>query len=324
MKLRFWGTRGSLPVALTAAQLRQRMAQVALQAQGQRFDSPAAAQAWVDALPFALAQTYGGHSSCVEIESAAPGKAAHEYLLCDFGSGARTFGNAVLARHGAGVPNSFHVFMSHLHWDHIMGFPLFGPAYIPGNRIRIYGCHAELEQAFRRQHGAPSFPVEFDDLPSQIEFVRLEPGQVYDIAGYRVQAKRQLHGGDSYGYRFERDDRSVVYSTDSEHKLDNVEDTETFVDFFRAADVVVFDAMYSLADSVSVKEDWGHSNNVTGVELCQLAGVRTLVLFHHEPVFGDERIAAIEADTRRLEEITREGRPPLRVIAAYDSLELEA
>ncbi len=324
MKLRFWGTRGSLPVALTAAQLRTRMAQVAMQAQGQRFDSPEAAQAWVDALPFALAQTYGGHSSCVEIEAEAPGKAAHEYLLCDFGSGARTFGGAVLARHGAGVPNTFHVFMSHLHWDHIMGFPLFGPAYVPGNRIRIYGCHAELEQAFRRQHGAPSFPVEFEDLQSQVEFVRLEPGQVYDIAGYRVQAKRQLHGGDSYGYRFERDGRSVVYSTDSEHKLDNIEDTETFVDFFRAADVVVFDAMYSLADSVSVKEDWGHSNNVTGVELCQLAGVKTLVLFHHEPVFGDERIAAIEADTQRLEEITREGRPPLRVIAAYDSLELEA
>lgn len=324
MKLRFWGTRGSLPVALTAPQLRERMARVVMEAGGRRFDTTADAFAFVDSLPFALTQTYGGHSSCVEIESAAPGKASHEYLLCDLGSGVRPFGSAVLARHGPGTPNTFHVLMSHMHWDHIMGFPLFAPAYIPGNRIRIYGCNPELEQAFRRQHGAPSFPVEFDQLPAKIEFVHLEAGQLYDIAGYRVTAKRQLHGGDSYGYRIERDGRIAVYSTDSEHKLDNVEDTETFVDFFREAGVVVFDAMYSLADAVSVKEDWGHSNNVTGVELCQLAGVKTLALFHHEPVFGDDRIAAIEADTRRLEEITRDDHLPLRVIAAYDGLELEA
>ena len=324
MKLRFWGTRGSLPVALTAPQLRERMAKVLMEAGGRRFDSSADAFAFVDSLPFALTQTYGGHSSCVEIETTAPGKASHEYVLCDLGSGARPFGSAVLARHGPGTPNTFHVFMSHVHWDHIMGFPLFAPAYIPGNRIRIYGCHAGLEEAFRRQHGAPSFPVEFDQLAAKIEFVHMEPGQFYDIAGYRVMAKRQLHGGDSYGFRFERDGRSAVYTTDSEHKLDNAEDTDTFVDFFREAGVVVFDAMYSLADSVSVKEDWGHSNNVTGVELCQLAGVKTLALFHHEPVFGDDRIAAIEADSRRLEEITREGRPPLRVLAAYDGLELEA
>jgi ribonuclease BN (tRNA processing enzyme) len=87
--------------------------------------------------------------------------------------------------------------------------------------------------------------------------------------------------------------------------------------------VVVFDAMYSFADAVSVKEDWGHSSNVVGVELCQLAGAKHLVLFHHEPMFDDTRIAAVEAETRRFETITRGNNPPLTISAAYDGLEID-
>lgn len=323
MRVRFWGTRGSLPVALTAEQVSRKIAYALLAADGRKFESLAAAQSFTETLPFHLARTYGGHSSCVEIELNPPGTAAHDYVLCDLGSGARAFGNAVLARHGVQSPNVFHVFMSHVHWDHIMGFPLFAPAYVPGNRIRIYGCHGELEAAFRRQHGAPSFPVTFEQLGATIEFVRLEADRTCVIAGMQVTPLRQLHAGDSYGYRFEYADRSVVYSTDSEHKLDAFEATQRFVEFFRAADLVIFDAMYSLAEAVSVKEDWGHSSNVIGVELCQLAGARRLALFHHEPIHDDARIASIEAETRRFEEITRDERPPLRVITAYDGLEID-
>jgi len=202
-----------------------------------------------------------------------------------------------------------------------MGFPFFMPAYLPGNRIRIYGCHAALEEAFRRQHAAPSFPVDFGRLGADIEFITLEPGRDYEIAGLRVRGKRQLHGGDSYGYRFEMGGKVVIYSTDSEHKRDDPAETDAFVEFFRDADLVIFDAMYSLAEAISVKEDWGHSSNIVGVELCQLARVKHLCLFHHEPINDDATIARILRETRRLEEITRRGRG-LEVSAAYDGLEI--
>jgi ribonuclease BN (tRNA processing enzyme) len=136
-----------------------------------------------------------------------------------------------------------------------------------------------------------------------------------------VRAKRQRHGGDSYGYRLARDGKVVVYSTDSEHKQDDPAEIEGFVDFFRGADLVVFDAMYSLADAISVKEDWGHSSNVVGVELCQMAGAKHLCLFHHEPIFDDARLAEILRETRRYEEITR-GERRLQISAAYDGLEI--
>jgi len=315
MLVRFWGTRGSVPVALSAAAVRDKLVAALVQGAGRALDTEAKARAFVEReLPFEVAGTYGGNSSCVEIDTG-----GGEYVLCDLGSGVRAFGQQALARHG-GAGQRYHVFMSHVHWDHIMGFPFFMPAYLPGNHVRIYGCHATLEEALRRQHGAPSFPVEFARLGATIEFVRLEPGRAYDIAGLRVQAKLQRHGGDSYAYRFERDGKAVVYSTDSEHKGEPSE-TESFVAFFRDADLVIFDAMYSLADAQSVKEDWGHSSNIVGVELCQMARAKHLCMFHHEPIYDDARVAAVLRDTRRFEEITR-GELRLEVSSAYDGLEI--
>lgn len=317
MRVRFWGTRGSIPVALTSADIRDKLAQALFAASGKAFGSVGDALAFAhQQLPFALSHTFGGHSSCVELHTG-----HDEYFVCDMGSGARPFGAHVLARQG-GRPATINIFMSHVHWDHIMGFPFFGPAYVPGTRIRIHGCHDVLEQAFRLQQAAPCFPVEFDQLRAAIEFVRLAPGEARQIAGVRVTPKLQQHSGDSYAYRFEAGGKCLVYSTDSEHKLENPAETSGFVDFFRGADVVVFDAMYSLAEAISVKADWGHSSNIVGVELCQMAGAKHLVLFHHEPANSDATIETVLQETRRLEELTR-GARALQVSAAYDGLEID-
>jgi phosphoribosyl 1,2-cyclic phosphodiesterase len=317
-RVRFWGTRGSLPVSLTASDVRAKIIAALRGAAGRAFASDDELAAYVDSLDLSVSGTYGGHSPCVEIVTGGP-----DFVLCDLGTGVRPFGQSVLARFGAAAPRTYHVFMSHLHWDHIMGFPLFTPAYLPGQHIRIYGAHADLESAFRRQHAAPSFPVDFAALGARIEFVQLEPDHEYNIAGLSVRPILQHHSGDSYGYRFASEDKVVIYSTDSEHKVTDVSETQRFAEFFRDADVVVFDAMYSLADSISVKADWGHSSNIVGVELCHMAGARHLCLFHHEPVQSDEAISRVLKETRRYEAISRSDKyKPLLVSAAYDGMEI--
>lgn len=317
MRAHFWGTRGSLPVALTAPEVRAKVVRALTAAAGQALSTPEQVNAFVDGLGFDVAGTFGGHSACIQIECPAP----DEFLLCDLGSGARPFAQAML-RQRAGKPATYHVLVSHMHWDHIMGFPFFTPAYIPGNRIRIYGCHQELEAALRRQQDPPSFPVPLSVLRGDIQFIGLTPGTPVEIAGHTVTATPQHHSGDSYGYRIERGGRCLVYTTDTEHKLDDFAQTQRFVDFFRAADLVVFDSMYSLAEAMSVKEDWGHSSNVIGVELCQMAKARRLCLFHHEPVFDDAQLLRILEETRRFEQITREDHA-VEVVSAYDGLELQ-
>jgi phosphoribosyl 1,2-cyclic phosphodiesterase len=242
-----------------------------------------------------------------------------DYLICDMGSGLRCLGQQIMTEHGPGHPNVYNFFMSHLHWDHIMGFPFFPPAYFPGNMIRIHGCHATMEEAFRRQHSDPYFPVRWDQLGAEIAFIRLKAGQAYEINGFRVTAKRQPHPGHSYGYRFEKDGKVAIYSTDAEHKLTSEAETQAMVDFYRDADLVIFDAMYSMADMVTMKEDWGHSSNTIGVDLCLRAGVKHLCMFHHDPVYDDEMIYTVLQETIRYEEIMRTGNP-LKVSTAYDGL----
>ncbi len=315
--VRFWGTRGSLPTPLGHSAVRAKIRDALLAARERNLTTAEAIDGFIDRdLPFSVSGTFGGNTACIEIVTG-----GDEYLICDLGTGFREFGNQILAQHGPARPHCFNLFLSHMHWDHIMGFPFFTPAYIPGNRIRIHGCHENLREAMMGQQSAPYFPVQFEALGATIEFVELEPGVEHQVAGFSVTAFKQFHGGGSYGYRFSRGGKSIVYSTDCEHKEPILDTSYPFVEFFRDADLLIFDGMYSLADVVSVKEDWGHSSNIIGVELAQLARAKRLVLFHHEPACDDAKIERMSGETIRYEEISRNGHK-VEIVSAYDGLEI--
>ena len=298
-------------MSLTAPDVRAKILSALRGARGRSLDTEAEMETYVDSLGFEVAGTFGGHSSCVQLDVGSA-----EHVILDLGTGVRPLGQHMLARFGPASPQTYHVFMSHLHWDHIMGFPFFAPAYIPGNRIVIHSGHARAAEAFTRQQEDPGFPVGFDHFGAQIEFDVIEPGRRIAIADFHVTAKKQRHGGDSYGWRLECDER------DSEHRLEDLDERSAFGEFFAGADLVVFDAMYSLADAISVKADWGHSSNIVGVELCQLACARRLALFHHEPSSDDAQIDGVLQETRRFEALTRENEA-LEIFSACDGLVID-
>jgi phosphoribosyl 1,2-cyclic phosphodiesterase len=315
--VRFWGTRGSLPTAVRSSEVRDKLIGALKTANGRHFQSDADIGNFVDKeLDFSIRATYGGASSCVELDGT-----DNEFLVCDMGSGLREFGLDSIQRCHEGRGKTYNIFMSHLHWDHIMGFPFFVPAFDPEVTIRIFGGHDTIEQALRRQQEKISFPVPFDFLQARFEFTTLVPGEVTEVAGCQVELIRQNHDNDSYGYRFSCNEKSVVYSTDSEHKLEDRISIQHFIDFFRDADLIVMDTMYSLADSVSMKADWGHSSNVVAVDLCHRANARRLAMFHHEPIFNDSTIRELHLDTIRYEELMRK-ESALEVLCAYDGLEI--
>ncbi len=303
-------------MSLTAPDVRAKILSALRGARGRNLDTEAEMETYVDSLGFEVAGTFGGHSSCVQLDVGSA-----EHVILDLGTGVRPLGQHMLARFGPASPQTYHVFMSHLHWDHIMGLPFFTPVYIPGNRIVVHSCHPHAEFALRRQQAEPSFPVRFEQFAAAIEFDVMRPGEPVTIAGATVTAHAQRHSGDSYGWRFERNGKCLVYTTDSEHRLEDEQERAGFIRFFDRADLVIFDAMYSLADAISVKADWGHSSNIVAVELCQAARVRTLAMFHHEPAYSDAQITRVLQETRRFEQITRDGHA-LEVLSAWDGLEL--
>ena len=318
MKVRFWGTRGSLAVAQKAASIGDKIATALVAASGRTFADVAEARAFAEAeLDFATFGTYGGATSCVEIQAGGENDA---FIVCDLGSGLREFGLDAMGRCARGHARVYHVFLSHLHWDHICGLPFFGPVFDPNAEVVIHSGHPDAETALRRQQEEISFPVALDWLRAKISFRTLEIGTRYPIGVVTVEMIEQHHSHLSYGYKFtDAAGKSVVYSTDSEHKIDKMDAETAFVGFFAHSDLVICDTMYSLADSISMKEDWGHSSNVVAIDLCHEAEAKRLALFHHEPTYSDADIQRMHQESIRYEELTRET-APLEVLCAYDGL----
>ncbi len=316
MHVKFWGTRGSLPVAMKADAVRGKIVKALGEARGRTFQNDQEINDFVDQeLDFSVAGTYGGASSCVEIDFG-----SDEFVICDMGSGLREFGFDSLNRISGGEKTgTYRFFISHPHWDHIMGFPFFAPAFMPSNALTITGGH-DVESALRRQQDNPSFPVPLEWMGAPREFVTMADGATQTVSDFTVTIRKQPHHGDSYGYRFEKDGKVVIYTTDAEHKLDDIDEFQAHVEFMRGADLVIFDTMYSMADAISVKEDWGHSSNIVAVDMCHQAGVKELAMFHHEPVFDDAMILQNHRETIRYEELVRPGDLSLKVTCAYDGL----
>lgn len=317
MYVQFWGTRGSLPASLTSRQVREKIFRAIRLARSRLLVSDAEIRAFIDReLPFAVWGSYGGNTACVEIGG------QDEFVLCDAGTGLRDFGNAFLRSERGAAPAVFHLFLSHLHWDHLHGFPFFVPAYRPGNRVHIYGCHSEIEAAFVNQQAAPCFPVPFSALGAEISFHILEPERKYEIAGLTVRAVRQNHPGVSYGYCFVHNGKKMVYSTDMEHGPEVQNADYPFAAFFRAADLLIFDAQYSLAEAIGPKETWGHSSNLVGVELAVQSRVKRLCLFHSEPTWDDETLDRFLAESRAYLRIHAPS-SPLAIDLAYDGMRID-
>lgn len=291
----FWGTRGSIPAPLTAETVREKVVQALMEGRGKELRSEAQIRKFVEEdLPFHLTGTYGGNTPCLEIESLAE----NETVLCDGGSGLREFGKCFLATPKAQTPHTFHIFMSHLHYDHVQGIPFFGPAYIPNNKLVFHGCHEKLEQSIRDQMQSPYFPVTFDEFKSTVSFEMHQPGETIEVAGLKMSSIEQDHPGTSYGYRFDGDGKSVVYSTDAEHRPQHHRKDYPFLDFIRGADLLIFDAPYTFSEVGGSKEDWGHSSNLTGVDFASRASVKHLALFHHDPAGSDKDLFDFHRETK--------------------------
>lgn len=303
MMIRFWGTRGSIP-------------------------SPG---------PHTV--KYGGNTSCLELRFGPRGRMA----IIDAGTGIRQLGKHLLHHEDLRNPTRLDIFLSHTHWDHIMGFPFFAPMYMPGVAIRIHGpasCESNsLEKALRGQFASRYFPVSMENLESDIRFVELYEG-IFDLGDNILLATKYLnHPIRCLGYRFEYDGRSVVTLFDMEHAWtrspeggagratrDAPAHPETgawrrhdalLEQFYADADVVICDAQYTAEEYRAGKSGRGHSAMEDVVESCRRNGVRRLALTHHDPDRTDEEIDDLAARICGLDTTGK-----TEVFFAYEGMEI--
>ena len=271
---------------------------------------------------------YGGNTSCVEI------RVNDDILICDGGTGLRELG--IDLRWREQKYTDYHLFFSHMHWDHIQGFPFFEPAYTPGNNLWLYGAgpdetkpHTLLSGQMRSDY----FPVDFSDLGGSINPGHLEAGAT-EVCGVQVTHSKQPHPGGSIAYKFDYEGTTIVYATDSELDLfltqgrENASDpaiddpdalrlfAADYVEFMRGADLLIHDAQYTDAE-YRTRVGWGHPRCSTVVDLACQAEVKRLALYHHDPMHSDREI---ESKVERARKRAKMHGATMEIFAARESL----
>lgn len=307
MKIRFWGVRGSIPT------------------------------------PGPDTVRYGGNTTCIEVRLD-----NDKVIIIGAGSGIRGLGNHLVVNDMKKKgPLDLDLFVSHTHWDHIMGFPFFTPIFIPGNKIRVHGPvnigEEGLEKIFALQMSYNYFPLRADELAADISYELLREGTFRLADGVSITTKILNHPIIDLGYRIEADGKVFVTAYDTEpfrnlfdgEPGDDDYDEEAqregakaaemnnrrVRDFMRGADLVVHDAQYINTEYHSSKLGWGHTPVEYVLWSTLKAGVKRVALFHHDPTRTDEELEKIEHLAR--DRVARLNHHRIEVFAAREGMVVE-
>lgn len=321
MRIQIWGARGSIPTPMTTEQLRERLKQVLERSKGINLDDPLAIERHIERLPPSLNRIVSGNTSCVEV------RVNGALFILDMGSGVRLLGKKLMGEAFGRGQGEAHILISHTHYDHVEGFPFFTPAYIAGNHLHFHTPYPDMEDRLRQLMRHPFFPVDLDYPQATRTFSVLAPDKTSTIAGVEVDILELDHPGRSFAYRLRYDGKTLVYANDGEYANMDHEHTAAYEDFYRNADALIFDAMYTYEDAVTSKVDWGHSTAKAGAELAWRAGVKRLILTHHDPDAGPTELwgKIQDADHHLRYRATRQHQnaQPVEVLLAYEGLVLE-
>ncbi len=238
--------------------------------------------------PGRLTNKYGGNTSCVEVRLD-----DGSLIILDAGTGIRNLGKSLM-QHPNG--SDMYLILTHPHWDHLMGFPFFAPAYSSGYKIHIRGgpvAKETIQKYLEHQMQPPYFPARFRSMKAQFDFTYGIP-MVKRIAAAEVIPIALSHPNGGYGYKITEDSKSFVFLTDNELDYDHEggKARYEYVNACRDADLLVHDAQYTDREYERTA-GWGHSTYGSATMLAIQANVKRFGLFHHDPDRDDQSLDRI-------------------------------
>ena len=262
-------------------------------------------------------QKYGGNCACIEMRVGQENR----LIIIDAGTGIRKLGNHVMKTDMPKGSLSLDLFLSHTHWDHIMGFPFFLPIYEPHTQMKVHGPVSLGEDALDQVIGGLMkyryFPISVEELSAHISYHHLGETSNIDMGGgLMVSTKVLNHSITTLGYKFEFNGKIVctcfdhepfrnLSITDKKHpEYDALvaaegehvarEQNDAIEEFFHGADLLIHDAQYTEEEYHASRVKWGHSSMEHAVGAATRAGVKKVVFFHHDPDRTDTDIENLE------------------------------
>ncbi len=229
---------------------------------------------------------YGGNTTCLEVRLD-----DGTLIIIDSGSGIHKLGNSLLAEKGL---SEMYLLLTHSHWDHILGFPFFTPAYLPAYTIRVKGgpdAKNSLRKYLEHQMDPPYFPVEFSVLKASFDFSSNDSHMIR-VGSAEVVPVPLNHPNGGYGFVIVEHGRRFVFLTDNElgHGHPGGLTEADYIEVARGADLLFHDAQYSDDEYTRRTRGWGHSTYNRAAGLAASAGVRRYGTFHHDPDHDDAAV----------------------------------
>ena len=237
--------------------------------------------------PGPLTLEFGGNTTCVEI---IPNTGRR--LVIDAGTGMRVMGEHLRQ---TGKPVSLHLFLTHNHWDHLLGLPFFAPIYEEDTEVIVDGwpqAFQALTRVFDDHMGNGFFPVAFDQLKARIDFLNRVARGPLNLEGVIIDSIPLNHPQGGLGYRIRDGENSLVFITDNELGAGSSRRFREFVQFAKECSLLIHDAQY-LPEEMAEHKGWGHSTYQEAVTLALEAKVKRLLLTHHDPRRSDEQVQQI-------------------------------
>lgn len=229
----------------------------------------------------------GGNTSCVEIRTS-----DKQLIILDAGSGIRALGKSLQADANGRIIGN--ILISHTHWDHIQGFPFFGPVFGRKNRFVLVGqkrFDKRLEEVLEGQFIEPYLPFRYRTLPADLIVKEVQDGESIVIGNNtRVHVADLNHPGGCLGFRIEDGDSVFAYCSDVGHE--NGFD-ENVLRLAHNADLFVHDSHFATVEECQKHADWGHSTWLEAAQVAIEANVKQLGLFHFSPDISDDEAELI-------------------------------
>ncbi len=153
---------------------------------------------------------------------------------------------------------------------------------------------SDLREVFEAQMQSLYFPVQLKHMGAEFRFVQIgkatEHFREMNNAATSITALKLNHPGGAYGFRIERQGRVLVICTDVEHG-DTID--PNVVALAKGADLLVHDSQYT-AEELEKRRGWGHSSYDQALQVAEMAGVKRLAMTHHDPDHDDEFLTRME------------------------------
>jgi phosphoribosyl 1,2-cyclic phosphodiesterase len=248
---------------------------------------------------------FGGNTACIEV------RCGSRLLVFDAGTGLRQLGDALMAK----GDQELDLFLSHGHYDHVIGLPFFQPLYRPESRVRLWSgplagqpSTRSLVEALMRP---PFFPMEPSSFNARVDYRDVTPDGELDLGdGIVISFARLKHPDGCLGFRVAFGGRAFCYVADTEH-VPGAPDPEVLA-LIERADLVVYDSSFTDEEFPGFV-GFGHSTWQEGARLCERAGAGRLVIFHHAPSRADCDLRAIAVAAERTRPGSIVAREGLRV-----------